>query len=371
MRITTAFAAFLLIALLARTATAIVIASDNASDPAYAFNPTEGSWQGENAGSGENPPGDDNGGFGFLPWDFGGGYSQDRPPYGTSPQYIDGVDFPTTSYNNLGSPSFALGTAPVPFSGITTGASRPFAQTLAVGDIFSADIDTPANFQDQSGFSYPFAFVGFADETGVETFAVKAGNGVGGPYPWEYKDLDEPNADFGVAAGGSSIAPTDTSDGSSFSLEILSASTGRFTLDGRSVNIQFIAGLPNSVFFLLYDQEAKAVSGDFNENGTVDAADYVVWRENLGLLIQLPNEGENVTEGEVTAEDYATWRENFGLLTGPTGEHAFFFDNLKIERPDADGARAGIVPEPANVLTLVAGLMTLLTTGTRIARKSR
>ena len=56
------------------------------------------------------------------------------------------------------------------------------------------------------------------------------------------------------------------------------------------------------------------VPGDYNDNGDVDAADYVVWRKNLGQPIALPN--ENVTPGMVTQEDYATWRANFGATAG-------------------------------------------------------
>jgi hypothetical protein len=50
-----------------------------------------------------------------------------------------------------------------------------------------------------------------------------------------------------------------------------------------------------------------ALTGDFNGNGTVDAADYVLWR-NGGPL---QNEG-GVTPGTATPEDYQTWRANFG-----------------------------------------------------------
>jgi hypothetical protein len=50
-----------------------------------------------------------------------------------------------------------------------------------------------------------------------------------------------------------------------------------------------------------------AVLGDFNNNGRVDAADYVLWR-NGGPL---QNEG-SVTPGSTTPDDYNTWRANFG-----------------------------------------------------------
>jgi hypothetical protein len=46
--------------------------------------------------------------------------------------------------------------------------------------------------------------------------------------------------------------------------------------------------------------------GDFNGDGSVDAADYVVWRGNLG--------------SDYTDDDYQIWRANFGtILTAGTG----------------------------------------------------
>jgi autotransporter-associated beta strand protein len=54
------------------------------------------------------------------------------------------------------------------------------------------------------------------------------------------------------------------------------------------------------------------VPGDYNNNGIVDAADYVIWR-NGGPL---QNEVSGVTTGNVTAEDYDAWRARFGNNSG-------------------------------------------------------
>ncbi|MEQ8846712.1 DUF5010 domain-containing protein [Botrimarina sp.] len=50
--------------------------------------------------------------------------------------------------------------------------------------------------------------------------------------------------------------------------------------------------------------------GDYNADGSVDAADYSVWRDLQGLNIPMPN--EVVSIGRVTAEDYAAWAGGFG-----------------------------------------------------------
>lgn len=68
-----------------------------------------------------------------------------------------------------------------------------------------------------------------------------------------------------------------------------------------------------------------ALSGDYNEDGTVDAADYTVWRDRLDSPNSLPNDD---TAG-VGADDYNRWKSQFG---------------------DSQGAGAGnlqSVPEPA------------------------
>ena len=55
-----------------------------------------------------------------------------------------------------------------------------------------------------------------------------------------------------------------------------------------------------------------SLGGDYNNNGVVDAADYVVWRNNLGSGISLPNDD---TAG-VGQDDYTRWRGNFGQTSG-------------------------------------------------------
>jgi hypothetical protein len=58
------------------------------------------------------------------------------------------------------------------------------------------------------------------------------------------------------------------------------------------------------------------VPGDYNNNGVVDAADYVVWRNQLGTSTTLQNEVAGVTPGSVTNEDYTAWRARFGRTSG-------------------------------------------------------
>lgn len=55
--------------------------------------------------------------------------------------------------------------------------------------------------------------------------------------------------------------------------------------------------------------------GDFNDDGLVDMADYVVWRNNLGSA----NEAAlhyNGNGGGIAAADYTLWKNNFGVSQG-------------------------------------------------------
>ena len=54
-----------------------------------------------------------------------------------------------------------------------------------------------------------------------------------------------------------------------------------------------------------------AVPGDYDGSGTVDAADYALWREQFGQLGSLSADGNR--DGRVDAADYAVWRDNLDV----------------------------------------------------------
>jgi hypothetical protein len=61
---------------------------------------------------------------------------------------------------------------------------------------------------------------------------------------------------------------------------------------------------------VLIRQIGDGIAGDYNSNGAVDAADYVLWR-NGG-----PLQNEIASLGSVTSEDYTEWRMRFGNYSG-------------------------------------------------------
>ncbi len=82
------------------------------------------------------------------------------------------------------------------------------------------------------------------------------------------------------------------------------------------------------------------VPGDGNLDGKVDAADYTVWRDNLGATFACAQHGDYDGDGDVDVDDYNTWKSNYGRVA-----------------PDSPGDFALL--EPQSVFS--AGLTTLLT----------
>jgi hypothetical protein len=53
--------------------------------------------------------------------------------------------------------------------------------------------------------------------------------------------------------------------------------------------------------------------GDYNNDGVVNAADYVVWRSNAGTTNVLPNDPIG---GTIGTQQFDHWRANFGAACG-------------------------------------------------------
>jgi hypothetical protein len=92
-----------------------------------------------------------------------------------------------------------------------------------------------------------------------------------------------------------------------------------------------------TTFAEVLNPPSAGVPGDYNANGLVDAADYVIWRKNSGTAFQLTNEVAGTTPGQVTTDDYDAWRARFGNTSG-------------------SGLGAASVPEPSAALIAICFL---------------
>lgn len=354
-------------------ASATPVASDNAADQAYAFDPTA-SWQGINpVNPGENPAGSDNGGFGFGVWDFAGGFHDpELSPYGELNHFIDGVDFPASAFNDLGEPAFGLTNANQPFFGYTARATRTF-NPLQPGQTLSLDFDNPLlqplTAFDSSGFLFRLntgggPVIDNAPIEGVEErfglFTTSGFNG-GRWYTTDIEDEMEVFTDTGVSDLATStgaklrftLVDPETyvaefvrlSDGAVlFSRTAALNNTGSGEIDTLEITL-FSNGSgdgPGSEspsgareFFFNNLEISAALSGlggDYNNDGFVDAADYSVWRDNLAAPAgTLPND---IDGGVISSLQYETWRSNYGATSAPVADSAT------------------VVPEPFSLLLL-------------------
>jgi hypothetical protein len=80
---------------------------------------------------------------------------------------------------------------------------------------------------------------------------------------------------------------------------------------------------------------AISLNGDFNSDGSVDAADYVVWRNGLGTTH--------------TPDQYDVWRMNFGRTAAASGQSLH-----------------NAIPEPVTIPLAILALVAGLSAGTRI-----
>jgi hypothetical protein len=97
--------------------------------------------------------------------------------------------------------------------------------------------------------------------------------------------------------------------------------------------------------------------GDYNNNGIVDAADYAIWRNNLGQTFALPNRDAS-NSGPINQQDYAFWRSTFGNTGGSSSLATPSFIGVDFTVVDAALGSGTIVPEPVSLsmLLVAAGL---------------
>jgi hypothetical protein len=76
----------------------------------------------------------------------------------------------------------------------------------------------------------------------------------------------------------------------------------------------YIINKRNTWIYLVTNSVPADVLGDYNGNGVVEAADFVLWRKTLGSTTDLRANGDNTGEsaGVIDAADYQYWSADFG-----------------------------------------------------------
>ena len=98
----------------------------------------------------------------------------------------------------------------------------------------------------------------------------------------------------------------------------------------------------------VWQRQTPGLTGDYNSDGQVDAADYIVWRKSQGSSgIGLPADGSG--NGMVDEADYRLWRANYGASSAPAADRS-----------------AAQVPEPCAAPLVAAALCRAL--GMRFSR---
>lgn len=100
---------------------------------------------------------------------------------------------------------------------------------------------------------------------------------------------------------------------------------------------------PLSGRYILLAEGPPTIPGDYDQNGTVDAADYTLWHDTLGSTADLRADGSRTgtSGGVVDLADYEVWRRNFGRST-MVGAGGF-----------------ATVPEPATAWLIVVAALSL------------
>jgi hypothetical protein len=336
------------------------LAADFATDPVYADG-----WQGTttNNTTGAVETTGDNGGFGFEPWNFDTDWLFNPDPI-DGIQAVDdgqktGMENPNSSpFNDIGRAWRIALPEPVDDTGGLPRAGRGFAP-LQVGQTIRLVVDTPTDrlffkgyfirFNSRNGEAgggnICYDFPGYSTACSAADLNGNGNNVPLGATPtpklviqrFEYANDGQFVISNGEANGHSiPLFDIDTAQGAQIDLTLTGVDTYSLTIDpmgpgdsymetgildtpGEPIDwIEFTffnttSSLSSESDLYIKSMEilgpaAAGVPGDYNGNGVVDAADYVVWR-NGGPL---QNEVAGVTPGQVTAEDYAAWRARFG-----------------------------------------------------------
>jgi len=120
------------------------------------------------------------------------------------------------------------------------------------------------------------------------------------------------NLDLGAL--GNALNVTGSGSGSWVIATYTGSLTGTFESMTSGITIDYGSGA-NSQITIMGTLTMAGLIGDYNEDGTVNAADYTVWRNNLGgdgTLLGVNRDPAN--SGSISQDDYDSWKAHFGEM---------------------------------------------------------
>jgi hypothetical protein len=221
--------------------------------------------------------------------------------------------------------------------GIREGANlpRPLRNNGSLAPGLQLGLVTVQSFRQDPGASLEIQLAGTTVDTHYDRLAVTGGALLGG-------DLDV------SLLGG--FTPT---AGNTFTVL---AAAGGIVDTFQNFNLpQLSAGLVWDISQTSTALNLAVYSADFNRNGVVDMADYVLWRNTRNTGVGTPHAGADADGNQfVNDADYVIWRSNLGNTSGTAGA-------------GGEGLSAAGVPEPSTApLVILWG--SLLALGRRYGR---
>jgi beta-glucanase (GH16 family) len=148
-----------------------------------------------------------------------------------------------------------------------------------------------------------------------------------------------------------------TSTGYTFYCDSIPIWTGSGGAVSQAPEYIILSSEVNSAFAGAIPAGGYGARGDFNNDGVVDAADYVVWRDSVGQSVGLGSGADANTDGLIDQGDFDIWRANFGRAASTTNVQ---FDYVRAYALAGSGAGAAldstnVVPEPSDLMLLVIG----------------
>jgi hypothetical protein len=176
-----------------------------------------------------------------------------------------------------------------------------YVRFLSANNSFVGNIENQSRFELAELANHTFVIGGPGENNAItgESALATALNGM--------FEFDLSGASTGAGDSWSLVTANNTTYGATFNV-------AGFTNDGGIWSDGSYAFDPSTGLLAVIGDMA-ALAGDYNDDGIVSAADYVVWRNHEGTEFELPNRDPNAG-GNIGAGDYQFWAERFGNSAG-------------------------------------------------------